>query len=334
MRDPAQHRAGYLRNEGELKEEVAKLIGVEARDLALTDNTSRGNNLAVQMIDAPRGSNVVVDATTYPSQLGPWLLPGKEHVEVRRVRSRGQCPEVEEFERLVDGNTVAVSVSHVCRLTGFRHDLAELGKLTRAAGAYLLVDGAQSVGAVTMKAREWGVDFLSFGSMKWLLGPPGIGFFYVRRDLQDRLAPPHVGPVGASVTWAGQEASLQLAGDGARHELSSTHYAGIEAALAGVKLLTMVPIEEIEVHVVGLAQRLIDGLLALGVEVRTPSERGRHAGVVAFTSERPDGLRTYLRDRQVDIWGYEAQRRMRADPHIYNTVADVDRLIRGIEEFS
>ena len=333
MNDPCAHRMDYLHNERELKVKVASFIGASADELSLCDSTSRGNNLAVQMIDAPVGSNIVVDATTYPSALGPWLLPGKRHVEIRRVVSRDRLPVLEDFERLVDEKTVAVSVSHVCRLTGFRHDLAHLGALSRSVGAHLLVDGAQSVGSLCIDVERWGVDFLSFGSMKWLLGPPGTAFLYVRRDLAATLHPPHVGPVGSTIDWSTGVPDLQVAANGTRHELSSSHYAGIDAALAGVTLLHAFSPQQIEGRVIELAQALIDGLLSLGVEVRTPSERSRHGGVVAFTHNAPDALRAHLRERKVDVWGYEAEQRMRADPHVYNTCEDIDRLLRGIEEF-
>src|SRR5207253_10390166 len=97
----------------------------------------------------------------------PWLLPAKQHVEIRTVPSRDGLPLLDEIEGLVDERTVAITVSHVCRLTGFRHELAPLGKLAHEHGAHLVVDAAQSAGAVGIDVVRDGVDFLACGAMKW-----------------------------------------------------------------------------------------------------------------------------------------------------------------------
>jgi selenocysteine lyase/cysteine desulfurase len=286
------------------------------------------------MIDAPPGSNVVVDPTTYPSALAPWLLQSKRDVELRCVSAKDRVPLVEDFERLVDEKTVAVSVSHVCRVTGFRHDLHALGRLARATGAYLLVDGAQSVGAIQLNVHRLEVDFLTFGTMKWLLGPPGVGVLWMRPELMQRLSPPHVGPGGTTLKWDGTKASLWFADTAIRHELSSSHYAGIDAALAGVNLLSTISAKDVEARVLELSQHLIEELVGRGIRVWTPQDAQWRAGVVAFETDDPDSLRLYLRRLGVDVWGYQADRRMRADPHVYNSHEDIDRLLAGLDEYN
>ena len=332
--DPVVAYSEYPREEAaRLRELVAGLIGAQAEDVALLDSTSRGNNLAVAMIDAPEGTNVVVDVTTYPSALYPWLLPAKGHVQLRRVSGEDGLPVIEDFERLVDDRTVAISVSHVCRLTGFKHDLGSLASLAHAHGAYLLVDGAQSVGATRIDVQADSVDFLSFGAMKWLLGTPGIGFMFVRPELQAELVPPHVGPEGARLLQRGDEEKLDFFPGAARHALSTMHWGGLGASRRGVDLLANVPPAQVERRILDLSGYLIDGLRSRGIAVRTPVERARRAGVVAFTFGHPDSLRLHLRTRGVDVWGYENQRIVRADPHVYNTHEDVDRLLTGIDDW-
>lgn len=332
--DPVIAYSEYPREEAaRLRERVAGLIGAQAEDVALLDSTSRGNNLSVAMIDAPEGANVVVDVTTYPSALYPWLLPAKSHVQLRRVSSKCGLPDIEDFKRLVDDRTVAISVSHVCRLTGFRHDLRSLGALAHAHGAYLLVDGAQSVGATQIDVQADSVDFLSFGAMKWLLGTPGIGFLFVRSDLQLELVPPHVGPEGTRLLQRGDEEKLDFFRGAARHSLSSMNWGGLGASRCGADLLARVPLAAAERRILDLSGYLIDGLRSRDIAVRTPVESARRAGVVSFTFEQPDSLRLHLRARGVDVWGYETQRIVRADPHVYNTHEDVDRLLTGIDEW-
>lgn len=325
--DPVSAYRSHPREQTEaLRADIAAIIGARADDVAIVDSTSRGNNLAVQMLAAPAGSNVVVDATTYPTALYPWLL--RDGVEIRRVRSIDGLPSLSEFGSLVDEHTAAVSVSHVCRLTGFRHDLRPLAEIAHAAGAALVVDAAQSIGVVPIEVQEAGVDFLSFGAMKWLLGTPGIAFFYVQPELQERLSPPHVGGSAAV-----EQRKLVLPAGGVRHELSSINWLGVEASRRGLALLTSMPREAVERRVLELSGNVIEGLLQRGAVVRTPREAGRRAGIVAFANGAPVALSRFLRERDVDIWGWERQQLVRVDPHVYNNEQDIERFFDAYDAF-
>ena len=308
---------------------VAQFVNARPEEIAIVDSTSRGNSLGVQMIDARVGANVVVDSTTYPSALFPWLLPAKTNVEVRRVPDEGGLPLVEAFERLVDERTVAISVSHVCRLTGFRHDLRVLGRLAHEVGAYLLVDAAQSVGAVRANVEESGVDVMAFGAMKWLLGTPGIAFLYVRPTLLERFALPHDGV--ADRRRAGER--IAAACGLLRYELRSLHWGGLAASRVGAEMLLGPGIEAVERRVSWLSGLLIEGLRERGLTVWTPMERERRAGIVAFRHPQPDALRSHLRELGVDVWGWQERALMRADPHVYNVPADAERLLDGLDAF-
>ncbi len=323
--DPIRAYREYPHEQADLlRAEIAGLIGARAEDVAIVDGTSRGNNLAVQMIDTPVGANVVVDATTYPTALLPWQL---RPVELRRVSSSDDgTPSLTDFRRLIDEDTVAVSVSHVCRLSGFRHDLRALAEIAHAAGAALVVDAAQSVGVVPIDVDADGIDFLSFGAMKWLLGVPGIAFFYVRPELQDAV--PHVGGSGKS----GDE-RIAFPTGAARHQLSSLNWAGLEGSRCGLALLAEVGREEVEARVLALSDRVINGLLERGARVRTPRDPDRRAGIVAFECPSAGRLQRFLREHCVDVWGWEQRQLVRVDPHIYNNDDDIARFLAGYDAF-
>lgn len=111
----------------------------------------------------------------------PWMLPHRSHVELRFVKRRDGLIHLEDLARVIDDRTIAVSITHVSELTGFRHDLTAVAQLAHEHGASLIVDAMQSAGALQIDVHEAEVDFLSCGTMKWLLGPPGVGFLYVAR---------------------------------------------------------------------------------------------------------------------------------------------------------
>jgi len=326
--DPLAAYREYPQREAiRLREVVAEFLNAHADELAIVDSTSRGNNMAAQMLEAPPGGNVVVDSTTYPSALLPWLLREDANLEIRRVSERNGLPATEDLAALVDDKTIALSISHVCRKTGLRHDLRSLAKLAHAHGALLLVDGAQSVGAVHVDVQGDGVDLMSFGAMKWLLGTPGVAFLYVRRSLIDRLRPAQAGPAGVRVT----DEELEFEAGAQRYELSSGNWGGLGASRRSAELLASVPRTDVERRVLDLSGRLIDGLRERDLVVFTPCDPARRAGIVAFRHERAGELQRHLREEAVDVWAWESQELVRADPHVYNSDSDLDHFFAALD---
>ncbi|MDE0168085.1 MAG: aminotransferase class V-fold PLP-dependent enzyme [bacterium] len=333
MFDPAYHRARYFDEWRVLKGRLAAVLGADPDEIAIVDNTSRGSNLAVQMIEPPPGANIVTDPTSHPSAVWPWLLPNRGKVEVRAVSAGPTSTWTTGIENLVDEHTIAVLVSHVDPRTGFRHDLSKLAELTRDCGGYLIVDAAQSAGAVSIDAGGEGIDFMSGTLMKWLLGPPGLGFLYARRGHVESLPPPHVGYVGSYWNEGSAGGSLAFHSGAARHEIGLADLPGIAAARRGLDIILEAGIPAVERHVVDLTGRIIEGLAERGIEVLTPAARVDRAGVVAFHFAGAVPLCRYLRKLGVDVWGYPEDDRVRADPHLYNTSDDVERLLAGIDAY-
>jgi selenocysteine lyase/cysteine desulfurase len=255
----------------------------------------------------------------------PWRLPELQHVEVRRTQGPLGTNGIAD---LVDDRTAAIIVSHVDGITGYRHDLAELAAVAHRHGAVLVVDAAQSVGAVNVDVERDGFDLLVGLSMKWLLGPPGIGFLYARPGLLDATPPPQLGYLGTRLDDDGNLLHV----DGAkRHELGIGNLIGYAGFRAALELVAGVGIEAIESRVMSLAEHTIRELTARDLTVLTPAGSA-HAGVVALRTERAQAAAAFLRARQVDVWGY-ADGRIRVDPHAFNTSDDIERFVVELDAF-
>lgn len=334
MFDPAYHRARYFEEWGLLRSGLAAVLGGDPGGVSLVDNTSRASNLAVQMIDPSPGANIVIDETSHPSAVWPWLLPGRTQVGVREAPAGSYASAAERVASVVDRRTAAVIVSHIDARTGFRHDLRTLAGIAHEAGARLIVDAAQSAGAAVIDAEGDGVDFLAGTVMKWLLGPPGVGFLYVRRRIRAELTPPHVGYAGADcIDSPPRPKSLFFRPGGARHEIGLAALPCAAAARRGVDIILEAGLPAVESHVLELTGCLIEGLEERGIEVLTPSSPAERGGVTAFRCDGAVDLCRRLRTVGVDVWGYPEDDRVRADPHLYNTPGDVDRLLEGIDRF-
>jgi cysteine desulfurase/selenocysteine lyase len=334
MYDPAAPYADY-KGEWELaRERFAVLIGAEPDEVAIVDHTSRGSNLIVQMLESRVRCNVVIDEYTYPSSIYPWLHTSKTGVELRQVRARDHAISIDDVAHVVDDDTVAISVSHVSPKSGFRHDLAALAELAHKHSALLIVDAAQSAGALDLDVRELGVDFLTTCAMKWLLGAPGVGFLYVAREHVDRLEPPQVGYAGVLRSpESGHTDPLEFRPGARRHEQGMPSLAGVAASRAGLDLLLDVGTRAIEPHVLELSGQCVEGLMQRDVRVYTRSEPELRAGVVALPVVNGQRIVESLRERAVDIWTDPSATLLRIDPHVFNDSDDVARFFAGLDDY-
>jgi cysteine desulfurase / selenocysteine lyase len=316
-----------------VREAIGGILGVDGSRITLSENTSQASNLGVRLLArGSAGSNVVVDRTTYPSSRYPWLTIA--NAEIRAVTGALGEAMYEAIEHHTDDETIAIVVSHVDPLTGFRHDLQVLREIAARHGAALMVDIAQSAGAVPLPDDLAGIDIAVGTTMKWLLGPPGIGYLYARPGLGDDVTGLDVGYMSFTVDGEKYPQSTlpPVADDGRRFELGLGNMAGMQAAVAGIELLQQIGVPAVFEHVSDLAETCIAGLTELGFMVRTPAERRWHAGVVAFESPFAHELAAFLKTRGVDIGGYDWGLG-RVDPHAFNNADDITRLLDGVRSF-
>ncbi len=329
--DPLRNYDRALAELADLRAAFASLIGADVSEVAITDNTSRASNMAVRLLAGRRG-DVVVDDTTYPSGIYPWITLGGR--EVRYAATDGMLDAATEVAKQVNTETAAVVVSHVAPLTGRRHDLIRLADVAHAHGAVLIVDAAQSTGVLPLDVRGLGVDILVSTAMKWLLGPPGIGFLYVRSDLINDAPLGEIGYLGVDVPgedWPRTHLPRVLP-DARRFELGLPSLPALSAARAGIELVQAVGTETIFERVSVLAGQCIDELNLRGLRVRTPAEPYARAGVVAAELPGADELAGYLRLRGVDVGGY-SWGLLRVDPHAFCVQGDLERFLEGLDRF-
>jgi cysteine desulfurase/selenocysteine lyase len=316
-----------------LRESFGRLIHSPASNVAITDNTSRAANIAIRILDAQAGTNVVVDSGTYPSSAYPWYATTDK--EVRFVPTDGVSDAAGALAERIDDDTIAVCVTHVAPFTGRRHDLRAIADATHARGAFLLVDAAQSTGVVPIDVARDGVDALVTTAMKWLLGPPGVGFLYLSPQLMERSPVLDVGYIGLDVPlgdWP-PDRMPGIVSDARRFELGLPDLPGMVAAGAGINLLLGVGVERIIEQVEALVTACMEGLRDRGLRVVTPSDPSERAGVIVVEHDDGPGLFDYLRERGVDI-GLLVPPGVRVDPHAFNDTGDIARFLDGLDGFA
>ena len=311
----------------------AELIGAKPEEIALVENTSVGLNIAANVLRYSPGSKIVTTDLEYPSVVYPWLRKSLG-VKVHYVRNVNGKILLEDLEKAVDDNTVAVSISHVEYVNGFRHDLRALSEIAHEHGAYLIVDAIQSAGAMQIDVRKDDVDFLASACYKWLLSPPGAGYLYVKKELIEKFEPPFLG--WASVKPEVFETidlwdiwSLKLSETASRFEIGSPSFLSFIGATEALKMLLNFGIENIERRILKLTSHLIESVKELGLKLQTPEEPQYRSGIVNFKIEKPQEIVEKLNNKGIIVSA--RAHGIRVSPHFYNTEEEIDRLMEEIK---
>jgi cysteine desulfurase/selenocysteine lyase len=343
--DKDEIRAGVERT----RASFASLIGAAPEEVAITKNVSEGLNLFASSLPWESGDNVVFcPELEHPNNVFLWYnLRKLRGVEARVIEpDEGRVP-VEWMVAAMDERTRVVTVPHISFSPGFITDVETLVEAAHARNVLVLVDAAQSVGAIRSNVREMNVDALAVATQKCLLSMYGLGFLYIRRELADTLIPGHVARYGidlgpdAHETALGDE-DLQYQPGALRFDLGNYNYLGAEAAGASLDLIASVGMDSIESHVRRLAARLAEGFLDLGLPVAGGPPGPHLAHIVAvgqsgggrhYTADDPamNDLHRHLRENGVRLSIRRGVLRMTVA--LYNSEEEVDRVVELAREW-
>ena len=322
----------------EAKEGFAALIGAKPSEVAFVPSTTVGEHLVVAGLGIPgEKGNVVTDGLHFEGSLYLYRSLAAQGLDVRMALPRGGRIALEDLEARIDGKTRLVALSFVSYLNGFTHDLRAVCDLAHARGAYVYADVIQGVGSVPFDVRASGIDFCASSSYKWLMGDLGLGFLYVREDLLDRVIqrtqygfrqlksfayhfPPYGPPAPEPVTWEREET---VAGHFEVGTWDSSTIVAVKESLAFIRRLG---VAEIQAHNQVLTRRLQKELPPLGFAPLTPADSPSSIVSFAVKDEAATGAR--LAAAKVDVRLHAGT--MRVSPSIYNTPADVDRLLNAL----
>jgi len=269
-----------------LREDFAALMQAPPTSVALTHNTTEGVNLALWGLNWQAGDEIITTSLEHPGVTVPLaLLRQRFGVTVRFVEiGLGQAERtLDALAAAFTRRTRLVALSHVSYASGAVFPLAEIVELAHRRGAWVLVDAAQSLGAIPVDVTALGVDFYACSGQKWLCGPEGVGALYVHPERLDDLLP----TFGGYTTVLAQDHHGWIVPQpgAARYESITLYPATIAGMAAALKWLRAeVGWEAIFRNIAANAQILRDALAPLpGLTLLTPAEQ--QAGLVNFDLE-------------------------------------------------
>lgn len=321
---------------------VARLLNASPDEIALTENATVAWQMAFYALQFRAGDRILTAEAEYAANYVAFLQVAKRTgaiVEIVPGDARGEL-DIHALERMIDERVKVIAITWVPTNGGLVNPAAAVGKIARAHGIPYLLDACQVVGQMQVDVEAIGCDMLSATGRKFLRGPRGTGFLYVRRPLLQRLEPPMIDHFAAP--WVSRD-HYQLRDDARRFETWENNYAARLGLGAAVDYALAIGLGPIERRCRLLAERLRSGLASVrGVTIR---DLGRAPGaIVSFTMQgyEADAIVSSAAAAGITIGAshpsstrIDAEVRalpvlVRASPHYYNTEAEVDRLIAHI----
>jgi cysteine desulfurase/selenocysteine lyase len=322
---------------------AAELIGAQRSEIALTDSADSAWNRAFYSLPFKPGDRVLTSKAEYRSNYIVYLQAQKRlgiTIEAVPNDEHGQL-DVAALRQMLDERVKLISITHVPTSGGLVNPAAEIGKVARDHGILYLLDACQSVGQMPLNVETLGCDLLSATGRKYLRGPRGTGFLYVRNAIADRLEPLTLN--GFSAEWTGPS-TYQINARANRFENFESNKAAVVGLGVAIDYAMQWGLEAIWQRVRTLAHDLRGRLAMLpGVLVH---DRGLvQCGIVTFTIEghEPAAIQRALKEQHINVT--ESSRRttlldlserglesvVRASVHYYNSEEEVERFVQAIE---
>lgn len=336
-RNPSfQNREKYKPMYERLRGKLATFLHAGSADeIAITRNTSEGNNLIVNGLDFAPGDEIVITDHNHQSNNEAWKMRAKRDGLVVKsvpvsVPAGSRETLIAGFERLITPRTKMVALTHVTATTGLLFPVREVADLARQRNAWLHVDGAQTFGVFDVDVQALGCDSYTASAHKWMMGPLEVGVLYVRAQRLGELWPPIV-----TAGWSNElEGARRLDVVGQRED---PRVVALEAAVDFMQVIGIDKVEARSLALAARAKRLLADIPA--VQMKSAMAPELSGAVVKFS------LRTRPTRQAYDtLW--EKHRialaitptgdaeGLRCSPHVYNTFEDIDRLVAGVRELT
>lgn len=343
-REAAERRAGAIPvppGTPKPRDLFAALVKAKPSEIAYVSSTSAGENLVVRALglDHRRTGNVVTDGLHFEGALMHLDTLRRSGLEVRVVRATPDARiDLRDMERVIDRQTQLVEISSTAMYNGFQHDLRAVAELAHAHGAVVYADIVHAAGAEPLDLPATGIDFAACSSFKWLMGDFGLGFLYARESVWDRIERPVVGYYqAASISQdfpplpGGSDMPVhydfEKSAAGFFETGSLTGSVGTTVALLASSLayIQSIGVERIQAHRIPLIRKLQAEMPRLGFSCVTPPDST--TALVTFTRKGLSASDIPKRLTAAKVNVRVADGSMRISPSVYNSMADVERLL-------
>jgi selenocysteine lyase/cysteine desulfurase len=306
----------------------AQFINASPDEVAIVTSVSAGINSVASALSFRERKKVVLGEFEFPTMGHVWLAQRVRGAEVQFVGAEGNCIPAVNYEQAVDNNTSIVPLTRVCFRNGFRSDVSAITKIAHSSGALVMLDDYQDSGTRPIDVKVLDVDFFVTGTLKYLLGPPGLAFLYVRKELISSLVPTITGWFAQANPFAYDPQTIDLSPTARRFESGTPSVPNLYAAVPGFELLREIGLDNVAAHIKRLAQSLMNSALDLGIRTKTPLDSA--GPLVVMTSK--DSTLLVQKLAESGIVASNRHDGLRISFHVYNTMDDVKAVVEALRK--
>lgn len=321
----------WLGEIAKVRQQFATLIGAQLHEVAIAPNVSTALSTIATALDYSKRNKVVMADMDFPTLSYQWLAKERLGVECRFVESPDRVyTPAELFEREVDEHTALVATSRVFFTSGYIQDIRAVADIAHKHGAYVLIDDYQGTGQIPLNVVEQDVDFLVTGTLKWLMGGPGLALVYIREELLPQMQPTVAGWFGQREQFEFKTREFEFRPDAQRTEMGTPAIPTIYTAKGGLDIILEVGSQQICERTRYLTNDLIERARERGWKVRAPLEPERRTSIVMLEFDQPEQIVEALLER--DIITDKRPGLVRVSPYFYNTIEENELIINAIAE--
>jgi len=312
----------------EARTAFAQFINASPDEVAIVTSASAGINSIASALNFRERKKVVMGEFEFPTMGHVWLAQRARGAEVQFVAAEGHSIPAANYERMIDRNTLIVPLTHVCFKNGFRSRVSAVTQIAHQSGALVMLDDYQDCGTRPVDVKAMDLDFYVTGTLKYLLGPPGLAFMYVRKEVIPSLVPTVTGWFAQANPFAFDPQHIDLSPTARRFESGSPSVPNVYAAVPGFQMLREIGMENVAAHIKSLTQSLLSHARDLGIRAKTPADSEGPLVVLQST----DSSLLVQNLAESDIVASNRHDGLRIAFHVYNTTDDVKAVVDVLKQ--
>ena len=316
----------------ESKDLFARIINANRDEISPHFSVSSAFGSLLSSFSYHGRNEIITSDLEYPTTNHIILAQKKYGAKQILLRNSNYRLTKEQYVSSAGEKTRLLTAIHVSSLNGFRQDLHAIAEIARTAGSEIYVDAYQSAGNTPIDVKKDDIDFLTAGTLKYLLGLPGLAFLYVRKELIDQLEPSFIGWFSQKNPFGFGPEKLDFTESADRFQSGTWAVPSIYAGITGMKTILSIGINTVRSRIERLTERAIKTGEEYGLKTITPKDVKERGAIVSFIVKNAHELEGRLKLSKIFTSSRDIG--LRLAPHFYNTAEEIDSAIESISEFS
>jgi cysteine desulfurase / selenocysteine lyase len=317
----------------QLKLALGTMVNVDPQDVILGNSATYGLQILANGLPLNDGDEVLLMQNDFPTNIVPWLALGKKGVKVRQVKAAGHVLTPEELLNSISSSTKVVCLSWVHTFSGHKIDVIKIGEICRERKIVFILNVSQAVGAFPVDVSRLPVDAIICAGYKWMLGPYGTGFCWIKPEVRDTLNYNHAywqSMLNETQLMSTEEIVLSEHKSARNYDTFGTaNFFNYVPWTASIQYVMKLGMDKVEQYNQQLVSMIVEGLDQKQFKLISPADPASRTNLVVFSHlepQRNESIMNRLKDAGIFLALWKGN--LRVSPHIHNTRYDVEKFIK------